>query len=48
MYAEFLFLTENDTWDCRNALSGQAVLTSRSVFKIEKDRKGKILKFKDW
>ena len=46
MHAEFQSLIENDTWEYRNAPSGRAVLTGRWVFKIKKDRWGKILKFK--
>lgn len=41
MHAESQSLIENDTWDYRNALSGQVVLASRSVFNIKKDRRGK-------
>ena len=46
MHIEFQSLIENDTWEYRDAPSGRAVLTGRWVFKIKKDRWGKILKFK--
>ncbi len=46
MHAEFQSLIENDTWEYKNAPSGQAILTGRWVFKIKKDWLGKILKFK--
>lgn len=44
MHAEFQSRIENDTWEYRNAPLGRAVLTVRWVFKIKKDRRGKILK----
>lgn len=46
MHIEFQLLIENDTWEYRNASSGQAVLTDCWIFKIKKERWGKILKFK--
>ncbi len=46
MHAEFQSLIENDTWEYKNASSGRSILTGRQVFKIKKDRWGKILKFK--
>ena len=46
MHAEFQSLIENDTWEYRDVPTGRAVLTGRWVFKIKKDRWGKILKFK--
>ncbi len=46
MYAEFQSLIENDTWEYKNAPSSRTILTGRWVFKIKKDRWGKILKFK--
>lgn len=46
MYAEFQSFIKNDTWEYRDAPSGRAVLTWCWVFKIKKDRCGKILKFK--
>ncbi len=46
MHIEFQSLIENDIWEYRDALSDQAVLTGRWVFKIKKERWGKILKFK--
>ena len=38
MHADFQSLIENNTWECRNVLTGRAVLTGRWVFKIKKDR----------
>ena len=46
MHAEFQSLIENDTWKYKDVPSSRAVLTSRWVFKIKKDRWNKILKFK--
>lgn len=46
MYAKFKSLIENNTWEYRDAPSGRTVLTSRWIFKIKKDRWGKILMFK--
>ena len=46
MHLEFQSLIENDTWEYRDVLLDQAMLTGRWVFKIEKDRWDKILKFK--
>ena len=46
MYIKFQSLIENDIWEYKNAPSGRVVLTGRWVFKIKKDREGKILKFK--
>ncbi len=46
MYAGFQFLIENNTWEYKNAPLGRAILTGHWVFKIKKDRWGKILEFK--
>ena len=46
MHAEFQSLIENDTWEYRDTSSSRAISISRWVFKIKKDRWGKILKFK--
>ncbi len=46
MYAEFQSFIENDTWKYKNASSDRAILIGCWVFKIKKDRWGKILKFK--
>lgn len=46
MHVEFQFLIENNTWEYKNAPSGRAVITGRWIFKMKKDRWGKILKFK--
>ena len=38
MHIEFQSLIKNDTWEYRDILSGQAILTGRWVFKIKKDK----------
>lgn len=46
MEAEYDSLIENDTWTLETAPSGRKVISGRWVFKLKKDRYGKILKFK--
>lgn len=48
MYTKFQSFIENDIWEYQDALLGQAILTSCWIFKIQKDRWGKILKLKTW
>ena len=45
IYAEFQSFIKNDTWEYKNTPSRRVILTVHWVFKIDKDRWGKILKF---
>lgn len=46
IHVVFRSLIDNETWEYRNAPAKRAVLAGRWVLEIEKDRLGKILKFK--
>ena len=46
METEYQSLVENETWTLERAPTDRKVITSRWVFKIKKDRDGKVLKYK--
>ena len=46
METEYQSLVENETWTLERAPTDRKVITGRWVFKIKKDRDGKVLKYK--